>query len=111
MSESGASSRGSDSELDDPGRDPVGLDPPRNLFGGGTTDTGQGPPKGSGNVGPADQPQPPPAGPPPARRTAPTPPGGGGSRGRRRPPPGEPVQPASHSAYSTPAETTTAGPV
>ena len=59
MSESGASSLGSDSELDDPGRDPAGLDPPRNLFGAGTTDTGQGPPKGSGNVGPADKPEPP----------------------------------------------------
>jgi hypothetical protein len=48
MTESGASSLGSDSELDDPGRDPAGLDPPRNPFGGGPDqDSGQGRPADS----------------------------------------------------------------
>ena len=37
-------------EIDDPGRDPAGLNPPRNLFGGTGTDTGQGEAKGAGNV-------------------------------------------------------------
>jgi hypothetical protein len=33
-------------EIDDPGRDPKGLDPPRNLFGGGPDqDSGRGEPK------------------------------------------------------------------
>ena len=44
-------------ELDDPGRDPKGLDPPRNLFGGADQDTGQGAPRGTGNVGPGDKPE------------------------------------------------------
>jgi hypothetical protein len=59
MTESGSSAMGSDEEIDDPGRDPKGLNPPRNLFGGsGTTqDSGQGSPSGSGNVGPGDKPE------------------------------------------------------
>ena len=47
----------SDGELDDPGRDPKGLNPPRNLFGGADQDTGQGQPRGTGNVGPGDKPE------------------------------------------------------
>ncbi len=43
--------------LDDPGRDPAGLDPPRNPFGGPDQDTGRGRPRGTGNVGPADKPE------------------------------------------------------
>ena len=54
---SGSSSLGADSEVDDPGRDPVGLDPPRNLFGGADQDTGQGAARGTGNVGPGDKPE------------------------------------------------------
>jgi hypothetical protein len=50
MSESGASSLGSDSELDDPGRDPIGLDPPRNPLGGPDQDSGKGRPKGSPGI-------------------------------------------------------------
>ena len=38
----------SDGELDDPGRDPVGLDAPRNLLGGADQDTGRGTPRGDG---------------------------------------------------------------
>lgn len=57
MSESGSSS--ADQELDDPGRDPKGLNPPRNVLFGGTGDAGQGAPKGEGNVGPGDKPEPP----------------------------------------------------
>ena len=42
---SGSSSPGSNSELDDPGRDPKGLNPPRNPLGGGADqDSGQGRP-------------------------------------------------------------------
>ncbi|MBB3086472.1 hypothetical protein [Geodermatophilus sabuli] len=60
MTESGSSSLGADEGIDDPGRDPKGLDPPRNLFGGGADqDSGQGRPAGTGNVGPADKPEPP----------------------------------------------------
>lgn len=45
---SGSSSAGSNSELDDPGRDPKGLDPPRNPLGGGADqDSGQGKPDDS----------------------------------------------------------------
>ena len=45
---SGSSSAGSNSELDDPGRDPKGLDPPRNPLGGGADqDSGQGRPDDS----------------------------------------------------------------
>ena len=49
MTESTGSSRlGADSELDDPGRDPVGLDPPRNPLGTGPDqDSGQGQPEAS----------------------------------------------------------------
>ena len=48
MSESGSHSLGSDEELDDPGRDPKGLNPPRNLFGAGPDqDSGQGRPADS----------------------------------------------------------------
>ena len=54
---SGSSSLGSDSEIDDPGRDPKGLNPPRNLFGGADQDTGSGEPRGTGNVGPGDKPE------------------------------------------------------
>lgn len=57
MSESGSSS--ADQQLDDPGRDPQGLNPPRNVLFGGTQDAGQGAPKGEGNVGPGDKPEPP----------------------------------------------------
>ena len=53
MSESGASSPGENDGLDDPGRDPKGLNPPRNLFGAGPAqDSGRGEPRASpGNVG------------------------------------------------------------
>ena len=45
MSETGSSSTSSNSELDDPGRDPKGLDPPRNLVGAGPDqDSGRGEP-------------------------------------------------------------------
>ena len=48
MSESGSSSLGSDAEIDDPGRDPKGLNPPRNLFGAGPDqDSGQAKPEDS----------------------------------------------------------------
>lgn len=48
MSDTGASSLGSDDELDDPGRDPKGLNPPRNLFGAGPDqDSGRGEPEGA----------------------------------------------------------------
>lgn len=58
MSESGSSKLGADGEIDDPGRDPMGLNPPRNIFGGGgDQDSGQGRPEGTGNVGPADKPE------------------------------------------------------
>jgi hypothetical protein len=57
MSESGASSLGSNSDIEDPGRDPKGLSPARNLFGGADQDTGRGEPRGEGNVGPADKPE------------------------------------------------------
>ena len=45
-------------ELDDPGRDPRGLNPPRNPFGGGPDqDRGQGAPLGDAeDTGPADKP-------------------------------------------------------
>ncbi len=46
-----------DGELEDPGRDPAGLDPPRNPFGGADQDTGQRGPRGTGNVGPGDKPE------------------------------------------------------
>lgn len=43
-------------EIEDPGADPEGL-PPRNPFGGADQDSGQGPPRGTGNTGPADKPE------------------------------------------------------
>ncbi len=44
----GSSSLGSNGELDDPGRDPKGLNPPRNPLGGGADqDSGQGRPDDS----------------------------------------------------------------
>jgi len=57
MSESGSSSSSANEGIEDPGRDPAGLDPPRNLFGGADQDTGRGEPRGTGNVGPADKPE------------------------------------------------------
>ncbi|MGY1810905.1 hypothetical protein ACI8AF_26350 [Blastococcus sp. SYSU D00669] len=57
MSEHGATSTSSD--VDDPGADPKGLNPPRNVLFGGSQDSGQGRPAGEGNVGPADKPEPP----------------------------------------------------
>ena len=49
MSSTGSSSVGSNSELDDPGREPRGLGgPPRNPLGGGPDqDSGRGEPTGS----------------------------------------------------------------
>jgi hypothetical protein len=49
MSGTGASSLGSNDELEDPGRDPKGIGgPPRNPFGGGPDqDSGRGDPEGS----------------------------------------------------------------
>jgi hypothetical protein len=43
-----------DDELDDPGRDPAGLDPPRNPLGGPDQDTGHGPPRGASGDAPGD---------------------------------------------------------
>lgn len=57
MSDGGSSSLGSNSELEDPGRDPKGLNPPRNILGGADQDTGRGEPRGTGNVGPGDKPE------------------------------------------------------
>lgn len=42
--------------LEDPGRDPKGLNPPRNPFGGAEQDSGRGRPRGTGDLGPAGQP-------------------------------------------------------
>ena len=51
MSESGSSSSSADEEIDDPGRAPKGLNPPRNLFGGGPDqDSGRGEPKGTPDI-------------------------------------------------------------
>ena len=49
MSDTGSSSLGSNSELEDPGREPRGLGgPPRNPLGGGPDqDSGRGEPEGS----------------------------------------------------------------
>jgi hypothetical protein len=49
MSETGSSRLGSDSEMEDPGRDPKGLGgPPRNPLGAGPDqDSGRGEPDGS----------------------------------------------------------------
>jgi hypothetical protein len=40
----------SDGELDDPGRDPIGLEVPRNPLGGADQDTGRGTPQGSPGI-------------------------------------------------------------
>ncbi len=52
MSDTGATSLGSDDELEDPGRDPKGIGgPPRNPFGGGPDqDSGRGEPEGSPSI-------------------------------------------------------------
>jgi len=58
MSETGSSAAGTNEELDDPGRDPQGLTPPRNPMSGGfgnasggaDQDTGEGEPKGSPGI-------------------------------------------------------------
>ena len=55
MSESGSSSQttsdGENEEIDDPGRDPKGLNPPRNLFGGGPDqDSGRAKPTGTPGI-------------------------------------------------------------
>jgi hypothetical protein len=49
MNETGSSSLGSNSEIEDPGRDPKGIGgPPRNPLGGGPDqDSGRGEPSGS----------------------------------------------------------------
>jgi hypothetical protein len=59
MSDSGSSSLGANSDIEDPGREPKGLGgPPRNPFGGGPDqDSGEGAPAGTGNVGPGDKPE------------------------------------------------------
>ena len=58
MTQSGSSSTDSGDATHDPGRDPAGLaGPPRNPLGGADQDTGQGAPRGTGNVGPADKPE------------------------------------------------------
>ena len=50
MSETGSSAAGSNEELDDPGRDPVGLEVPRNPLAGPDQDSGRGAPKGSPGI-------------------------------------------------------------
>ena len=51
MSQTGSSALGHGDELDDPGRDPVGLDPPRNILGTGPDqDSGRGEPEGSPGI-------------------------------------------------------------
>ncbi len=60
MSDTGSSSLGSDSEIDDPGREPKGLGgPSRNPLGGGPDqDSGRGDPTGTpGLSGPSDVPE------------------------------------------------------
>ena len=59
MSESRSGSSSAGGDVEDPGRDPAGLDPPRNVLFGGSQDSGRGDPSGEGNVGPADKPEPP----------------------------------------------------
>jgi hypothetical protein len=45
MSDTGSSRLGADSDIDDPGRDPKGLNPPRNPLGAGPDqDSGRGQP-------------------------------------------------------------------
>ncbi|MFW3172337.1 hypothetical protein [Geodermatophilus sp. CPCC 206100] len=66
MSGSGSSSLGADDELEDPARDPKGLNPPRNplsgglgtMTGGPDQDSGRGDPEGSpGTVGESMMPE------------------------------------------------------
>ncbi len=60
MSDTGSSSLGSNSEIDDPGREPKGLGgPSRNPLGGGPDqDSGRGDPTGTpGLSGPSDVPE------------------------------------------------------
>ena len=62
MSETGSSSLGANSDIDDPGREPKGLGgPPRNPLGGGPDqDSGRGDPEGTpGLSGPSGVPEPP----------------------------------------------------
>jgi hypothetical protein len=56
MSETGSSSPGADGELDDPGRDPKGLNPPRNPLSGGAGTTSGGPDQDTGQGAPEDSP-------------------------------------------------------
>lgn len=56
MSETGSSAAGADEELDDPGRDPVGLDVPRNPLSGGLSSTTGGPDQDSGRGAPKGSP-------------------------------------------------------
>ncbi len=56
MSESGSSSLGSGDEIDDPGRDPEGLTPPRNPMSGGFGSTSGGPDQDSGRGDPKGSP-------------------------------------------------------
>jgi hypothetical protein len=57
MTESSSGASSTSSEIDDPGRDPKGLNPPRNVIFGGSQDSGRGDPSGEGNVGPGDKPE------------------------------------------------------
>ncbi len=56
MSETGSSSLGADGEVDDPGRDPKGLNPPRNPLSGGLNSTSGGPDQDSGQGRPEGSP-------------------------------------------------------
>ena len=50
MSETGSSAAGADEELDDPGRDPKGLDVPRNPMSGGFGNASGGADQDTGEV-------------------------------------------------------------
>lgn len=56
MSETGSNAAGTGEELDDPGRDPAGLDPPRNPLSGGASTPSGGPDQDSGQGDPEDGP-------------------------------------------------------
>jgi hypothetical protein len=56
MSDTGAHSSGADGEIDDPGRDPKGLNPPRNPLSGGVGSTSGGPDQDSGQGEPEGSP-------------------------------------------------------
>ncbi len=56
MSETGSSAAGTNEELDDPGRDPKGLNPPRNPLSGGLGSTSGGPDQDSGRGEPEGSP-------------------------------------------------------